>query len=308
QMVPAAFMLLDQFPLTANGKIDRLALPAVTHEVVQHVRGFAPPRDSTEKVLAEIWADLLNVERVSIEDDFFELGGHSLLAIRAVSRIRDAFDVNLPAQIIFRHSTVAELAKAISQQSPSQAGRFRIQPLEHNGPSQLSSAEEQLWFVSQLTPDSPFYNVVDVIPLGETYQADALQRALNELVRRHEVLRTTFSVSEGEPVRTVLPTLEIVMEEADLSVLTPSERSKEWSRVVHEQGKSTFTLSKAPLFRAKVVHWSPKEHRLLFVIHHIISDEWGMEVVQREIRHLYHAFMEGRPSSLPELPIQYSDF
>src|SRR6185437_7619254 len=95
---------------------------------------------------------------------------------------------------------------------------------------------------------------------------------------------------------------------ADLSVLTPSERSKEWSRVVHEQGKSTFTLSKAPLFRAKVVHWSPKEHRLLFVIHHIISDEWGMEVVQREIRHLYHAFMEGRPSSLPELPIQYSDF
>src|SRR6185437_442925 len=113
QMVPAAFMLLDQFPLTANGKIDRLALPAVTHEVVQHVLGFAPPRDSTEKVLAEIWSDLLNVERVGIEDDFFELGGHSLLAIRAVSRIRDAFGADLPLATLLHTPTIAQLAEVL---------------------------------------------------------------------------------------------------------------------------------------------------------------------------------------------------
>ncbi len=307
-MVPAAFVLLEKFPLTSNGKIDRKALPAFTHEVTQVSHDFVSPRTETEQRLATIWSELLKVESVGINDNFFDLGGHSLLAIKAVSRIRDVFEVDLPAQVLFENSTIAELAKLVTTAESSAESSARIEPSGHAGPYPLSSAEEQLWFLNQLAPASPVYNVVDVIPLEGPYNPTALARTMQELIQRHDILRTVFSYSGGQPVQVVLPAAELVLTELDLSELPPPEQEREWVRTVREQGRRTFDLSQLPLLRGSVVHWSPREYKLLLVIHHIVADEWAMELIHQEIARLYQAFSQGRPSPLPALPIQYADF
>ena len=307
-MVPAAFVLMEKFPLTSNGKIDRKALPAFTHEVTQLSHDFVSPRTETERTLAAIWSELLKVESVGITDNFFDLGGHSLLAIKAVSRIRDVFELDLPAQALFENSTIAELARLMTTAESSAESTSRIEPREPADSYPLSSAEEQLWFLNQLAPDSPVYNVVDVIPLGEKYNPIALERTLQELIRRHEILRTVFSYRGGQPAQAVLPAVDLILTELDLGELSPPEQEREWVRTVHEQGRKTFDLSQFPLLRGTVVHWSPREHKLLLVIHHIVADEWAMELVHKEIARLYQAFSEGLPSPLPALPIQYADF
>ena len=307
-MVPAAFVLMQKFPLTSNGKIDRKALPAFTHETAQVSHDFVSPRNETERALAAIWAELLKVERVGVNDSFFDLGGHSLLAIKTVSRIRDAFDVDLPAQIIFEHSTIAGIANFLSKAEGFGGKIQRIERRKEGGPYLLSSSQEQLWFLNQLAPRSPVYNVVDLIPLGETFVPDALRKAVKELVRRHEILRTAFSFRDGRPVQVVMPAADVPLSDLDLSSMPEPEQESEWVRVVHEEGRKPFDLSQIPLLRGTVVHRSRHEHKLLLVIHHIIADEWSMELFHKELTLLYEAFSLGRSPSLPELPIQYADF
>lgn len=307
-MIPAAFVLMDKFPLTANGKIDRQALPPFSSERVQSCQDVVNPRTETEKAIAAIWRELLKTENIGVNDSFFELGGHSLLAIKAASRIRDVFGVDLPAQVVFEHSTITELATLLPNAKASAADVPRIGLRKHDGPYPLSSAQEQVWFLNQLAPESPVYNVVDLIPLGERYEAGAVRKTVQELVRRHEVLRTTFSYSSGEPTQTVLPAAEVRLSEFDLSSLPEAERDAEWSRVIHVEGRKPFDLSEAPLLRGTVIHRSLKEHHLLLVIHHIIADEWAMELVHKEVTHTYQALSRGQSSSLPDLPIQYADF
>ncbi len=307
-MVPAGFVLMEKFLLNSVGKIDRKALPAFTHETTQLSHDFVSPRTETEKALAIIWAELLKVESVGVHDNFFDLGGHSLLAIKAASRIRDVFEVDLPAQILFENSTIAELAKRLTKAERSTGNVQRIEPRKQDGPYPLSSAQEQLWFLNQLAPDSPVYNVVDLIPLGETYNPEAIRKTVKELVRRHEILRTAFSYSSGLPMQVVLPAVDVALTELDLSSLPEPEREREWVRVVHEEGRKPFDLSEAPLFRGTVIHGSAKDHKLLLVIHHIIADEWAMELVHKEVTQIYEAFSTGQIPSLKELPIQYADF
>lgn len=307
-MVPAAFVLMEKFPLTSNGKIDRKSLPAFSQETTQLSQDLVSPRTETEKALAAIWGELLKVESVGVNDSFFDLGGHSLLAIKAVSRIRDVFEVDLPAQILFENSTIAELAELLTKAEGSARNIHRIERRKQDGPYPLSSPQEQFWFLSQLAPASPVYNVVDVIPLGEKYNAEALKKAIRELVRRHEILRTAFSYTGERPVQVVLPEARVALAELDISSLPEATQQREWVRVVHEQGREPFDLSQVPLLRGTVVHWSHQEHKLLLVIHHIIADEWAMELVHKEVTALYHAFSQGQPSPLPELPIRYADF
>jgi amino acid adenylation domain-containing protein/FkbM family methyltransferase len=307
-MVPAAFVLMEKFPLTSNGKIDRKALSAFSHETTQLSQDFVSPRTETEKALAAIWAELLKVESAGVNDSFFDLGGHSLLAIKAVSRIRDVFEVDLPAQILFENSTIAELAKLLTKTEGSAGNIQRIERRKQDGPYPLSSSQEQLWFLNQLAPGSPVYNVVDLIPLGATYDPEAIGKTVKELVRRHEILRTAFSYSSGQPMQVVLPTADVALSELDLSSLPEPEQEREWVRVVHEEGRKPFDLSQVPLLRGTVIHRSAKEHKLLLVIHHIIADEWAMELVHKEVTQLYEAFSRGQSPSLIELPIQYADF
>lgn len=172
----------------------------------------------------------------------------------------------------------------------------------------LSASQEQLWFLNQMAPGSPDYNVVDLIDLGATYNSDALKKVAMELVRRHETLRTAFSQANGQPMQVVLPSAELELLEFDLTSLPETEKESEWTRVVHEQTRKPFDLSLAPLIRWTVIHRSAKEHKLLVVIHHIITDEWGTGILHKEVTQLYEDFSLGRSSSLAELPIQYADF
>lgn len=307
-MVPSGFVMMEKFPLTSNGKIDRKALPTFTYESIQPLQNFVMPHTETEKILAEIWSELLKVESIGINDSFFDLGGHSLLAIKSVSRIRDVFEIDLPIQTLFEYPTIAELANVLTEAKGSSESIQPIPQRKQRGPCSLSFAQEQLWLLDQLAPGSPVYNIVDVIRIGGKYNPEAMRRAIEELVRRHEVLRTAFSQFDGQPIQIVLPTIDLVLQELDLSTLAEQERESEWNRVIREEGRKVFELSHAPLLRGTMVHLSHQEHQLLLTIHHIIADEWSMEVIHQEINLLYEAFAQGQPSPLPELPIQYVDF
>lgn len=307
-MVPTAVVLLDAFPLTPNGKIDRKALPAPSYENLQTAQDFIRPHTETERGLAAIWTEVLKVEHVGIHDDFFDLGGHSLLAIMAVSRIRDVFEVDLPTRTLFGNPTIAELAKVLTAAKGAGGHVPRIERRSQSGPCALSFAQERFWLLHQLAPSSPVYNVVDVIHVEGTYDAAAMSRALKELVRRHDVLRTAVDHRHGQPMQIVMPTIDLALSELDLGAVSEPERERAWIRVVHEEGRKPFDLSQAPPLRGTVMHLSPCEHRLLLTTHHIIADEWSMEVIHQEITQLYEAFSQGQPSPLPELPIQYADF
>jgi amino acid adenylation domain-containing protein len=331
-MVPTHFVLLDSFPLTTNGKVDRKALPAPPVRrteasesvfageffgaLLEHAanrnsmatRERARSQSETEKALATIWAELLHVENPGVHEDFFNLGGHSLLAMKMISRIRDVFGVDLAAQSLFEHPTIAGLAGVIADSRNTPGSPRHIERRKVAGPAPLSFAQEELWFQSQLAPDSPVYNVVDAIRLDGRYDAQAMQRTLDELVRRDEVLRTAFFLEDGRPVQRVLPDTTVALREVDLSLFERAEQDREWKRVVTEEGRKPFDLSRAPLFRAAIVHFSDSKHRLLLTIHHILADEWSMEILHDEIAQLYRTFSQGLPSPLPELPIQYADF
>lgn len=311
-MIPAAFVLLDKLPLTANGKVDRQALPAVSFERTQPAHELAAPLSETEQAVAAIWAELLKVEHIGRTDDFFDLGGDSLLAIRAVSRIRDVFGVDVQTRTLFENPTIGDIATVLADAKGSAAGGGantpRIARRAEDGPCALSFAQEQLWFLDQLAPGSPVYNIVDVITLGGAYHADALRRALQELARRHDVLRTAFPQSDGHPQQVVAPTIDVPLAELDLRALPEAERQRAWLRVVRDDGRKPFDLARTPLFRATMVRFSDADHRLLITIHHIVADEWSMELMQQEVRQLYDDFRHARRPALPELPIQYADF
>ena len=324
-MVPAHFVVLDSFPLTTNGKVDRKALPAPglrraegveTPAQAEATESDSPvstqerarPQTETEKALVAIWSEMLHVESPGLNDDFFNLGGHSLLAIKIISRIRDVFGVDLPTQTLFEHPTIAGLAAVISESNNAKAGAGKIERRRQTGPSILSYAQEQLWFLNQLAPGSPVYNVVDAIRFEGPYNAAAMKRAVEELAKRHEVLRTVFFYGDGRPMQNVLPEIPLAFQEIDLTPFAGEDQKREWKRVVDEEGRKPFDLSAAPLFRVAIVHLGPAEHKLLLTIHHIIADEWSMEIVHDELTQLYRAFAQGRPSPLPELPIQYADF
>src|ERR1017187_4170631 len=307
-MVPSAFVLLDKLPLTTSGKVDRKALPSPNYANLQPAHELVAPRTETEKALAAIWAELLNVERFGINDDFFDLGGHSLLAIRAVSRIRNVFDVDLSPRTFFANSTIAGLARALVEAESTDKSIARITRRQHGGPCPLSFAQERLWFLDQLAPGSPAYNIVDVIRFGGPLDAQVLEQALKELVHRHETLRTAFSQQDGQPVQVVMPSVDMALPVLDLSSMHEREQQGEWLRVAREEGRKPFNFAEPPLFRGTLVHLNRQEHLLLLTIHHIIADEWSMEVLHKELHQLYQAFSLGQRSPLPELPVQYTDF
>jgi amino acid adenylation domain-containing protein/FkbM family methyltransferase len=308
-MVPQAFVLMEKFPLTPNGKIDRHALPSA--ENLQAGAGFARPRTETEKLLAAIWSELLEAENIGVNDDFFELGGKSLLAMRVVARIRDVLGVDVQLRTLFDHPTIAGLGEVVDGLAcHAQPGVSlpRIEPRRRSGPTVLSFAQEQIWLLDQLVPDSPAYNIVDVIVIRGGYDAPAMKRALEELLRRHDVLRTAFPHNDGQVNPVVLPRIDVVLPELDLRALPAQQREREWTRLVREEGRKHFDLSRAPLLRAAVVHASAREHKLLLTIHHIVADEWSMELIQQEVSQLYEAFSGARPCTRADLPIQYADY
>ncbi|HEX9936884.1 MAG TPA: amino acid adenylation domain-containing protein, partial [Longimicrobium sp.] len=306
-MVPGAFVVLDRLPLTPNGKVDRKALPAP--ELASAEETYVAPRTPVEEMLAGIWAEVLRLERVGVRDNFFELGGHSLLAMRVVSRVRAVFDVELPLRAVFEGPTVARLAVRVEEMRRAELPVLPpVAPVERTGPQPLSFAQERLWFLHGLKPESAFYNVAAVVRLSGALDAAALERALDEVVRRHESLRTTFRESGGAPVQVIAPHAGLSLPVEDLSGLGEEEREAAAGRRAEEEAARPFDLAAGPLFRPALLRLGADDHVLLLCMHHIVSDEWSTEVLFREMAALYAAFREGRPSPLAELPVQYADY
>ena len=310
-MVPSAVIILDEMPLTQNGKVDRRALPSPEQAQAGAFETFVAPRTPIEEVLAGLWSEILNVERVGADADFFDLGGHSLLATQLVSRAREIFHADVSLRQLFEHPTVAGFAASIEE--AQRAGQpFEAAPpirqVPREGLLPLSFAQQRLWFLDQLMPGSSFYNISAAIRLSGQLNFAALQDALSEMVRRHEILRTTFAFVEGNPVQVIHPPLQMPLPVFDLSEPDAYEREARVRQTAEEEAQNSFDLAKGPLLRTSLLRLGESEHVLLVTMHHIISDGWSIGVMVGEVGALYAAFVDGRSSPLTELAVQYADF
>jgi amino acid adenylation domain-containing protein len=307
-MVPAFFVTLDELPLTDNGKIDRHALPAPAP--VELEDDHATPRTPTEELLSNIWTDILHLRRVGLHDNFFDLGGYSLLATQVVSRIRETFKVELPLRSLFESPTIAELGQSVDAALQSETGGplTSIERVDREANLPLSFAQQRLWFIDKLSSGNTVYNIQVAVRLLGPLDQLALERALNEIIRRHEALRTSFTVHDGLPTQVIAPQYSISLPVMDLSEVPPGERETTIERVYAEEGRHSFDLAKLPLLRFGLLKLADTEHALLLTMHHIISDGWSLGVITHELGSLYEAFTKDQPSSLAELAVQYADF
>jgi len=305
-MVPGQLLLLPRLPLTPSGKIDKRALTDPEKIYEASAPEFHEPRTAAEAMLANIWTEVLGRERVSIDDNFFELGGHSLLATLVAARVREAFAVELPLNRLFDSPTVAGLAQFIEEEQLNDVAPPRIQPASRNGKLPLSFAQRQMWLDEQEEPGSSRRNVPVLLNYSGALNISALERSLNELRRRHEILRTTFTVIDGEPYQTVQPFTEAALAVAHLETLPDPERVA--SEIVTQESNETFDLQHGPLMRCKLLCLSETHYQLLLVLHHVVIDPWSLGVLLREVETLYNAFANDEPSPLCELPVQYVDY
>ena len=342
-MVPAVIVLLDALPLTPNGKLDRKALPAPDAGRIS-VSRFVAPRTPTESILCSLFAEVLGLEQVGIDDNFFALGGHSLLATRLISAIRTALAVEVPVRALFEAPTVAGVAARLGRDVPTAtpvpAGAAPQTPCETRAadafaagsigasgasipraprgqPVPLLPAQTRLWFLDLMEPGNATYNVVLNLRLRALSDGpderggldeDALRRALDEIVRRHEILRTVFRTGDDGPLQVVGPPRPFDLQVIDHRGSTPEEQAERVTALARRAAHHGFDLSAGPLALGWLVRLADGDYRLLILMHHIVTDGWSFGVVTRELRELYAAFRAGRPSPLPEPAIQYADF
>jgi FkbH-like protein len=304
-MVPSVFVFLEALPLTPNGKVDRKALPAPPEDRSGLSEDFLPPSSSIELQLAAIWREVLHVNKIGVRDNFFDLGGNSLLAVQIISRIRESFNADLPISTLFDSPTISVLAQELQAQHSSCARpKFvPIEPIGRNGELPVSFVQERLWFLDQFRIANHAYNVPIAFRLNGAVDLEAFQRALNEIVARHESLRTTFCLTDDKLTQAISPATSI-----DISVedLRDETRAQE---LVNAEAQLPFDLAHGPLIRARLLRLSDSDHIFVLVMHHIISDGWSLGIFLKEFEAAYRAFNSGLPQSgLPALPIQYADF
>src|SRR5213078_4273213 len=295
-----------------------------------------PPRNSTEQIIAGIWCEVLGLKTVSVFEDFFAVGGDSLRATQVVSRAGVAFQIDLPLGALFEQRTVAALAGTVEEiqdsqsttgagaQSEHDTGISLVMRTEHTtkeiGGTSMpqpgvepfvfppSFAQQRLWFLEQFDPGKSVYHLLYAVRFDGSLNLNALEQALNELVRRHESLRTSFVTVDGEPMQAIARELKLEVPVIDLLGLGKDNAEAEARRWWQIEGERPFDLTAAPMFRVHLLRLSADENVLVITLHHIISDGWSMGVFLRELSALYQAFREGQPSPLPELPIQYADY
>ncbi|BCL84580.1 non-ribosomal peptide synthetase [Ktedonobacteria bacterium brp13] len=345
-LLPSVFMQLDAFPLNANGKIERRALP-VPEQSRSGVE-YVAPRTALEVQLTRIWAEVLGLERVGVLDNFFELGGHSLKATQIISRARRTLGIMIPLRSLFEHSTVATLARAFEQAAEQQeedtGSTLALQPLSYemhqarlqaylegvpdeefqallatvvmsNEPESVYSsifpvsfAQQRIWLLDQITPDTAIYTIPGGLRLIGKLQRQALEQVLNEIVARHAMLRAAFPTVGGRPVQVVQPFAYAPLPYRDLRDLNEAEREEEIQRIVMEDAHRPFNLASGPLFRPSLLQLAEEEHVLLLTVHHIVFDGWSQGVLIQEMVQLYAAFVNNQPSPLVPLPLQYPDY
>ncbi|MEW6735860.1 MAG: amino acid adenylation domain-containing protein, partial [Acidobacteriota bacterium] len=309
-MIPSTIVMLDSLPLTPNGKIDRRALP-VPEKISRGEQNYQEPHTPIEEIVAGIWSEILGIDRISREDNFFDIGGHSLLATQLISRVRTIFDVEIPLRSLFESPTIAELAKSIEfyQHIDAQRGEaFSIARIARDAELPLSFAQHRLWFLDQLQPNNSHYNIPAAIRLEGALDVEALEKSLNDIIERHEVLRTRFETIEDRPVQIIAEKLELKLAVVELSDLSALEREQEVLRLAEEEANRPFNIALGPLLRAQLLRLSEQEYILLLSMHHIVSDGWSISIFVRELNTLYQANCADVIASLPELAIQYADF
>jgi natural product biosynthesis luciferase-like monooxygenase protein len=309
-MVPSAFVPVDSLPLTPNGKVDRKALP-VPHGIATPEISIAAPTSPLEQSISKTAAELLGVSQVGVRDNFFELGGNSLLATQLMARLRELLNLELPLRLVFEFPTIEALAKAISEQDVSKETgapeHVSITRAKDSAEAPLSFAQQRIWFLHKLEPGSHYNDHFDLRVRGPL-NVEFLQRAINEIVQRHDTLRSSFSELDGEPVQSIAKELAISLPVIDLGHLPVSMREQGAVRLAIEDCNCPFELERAPLFRCSLVRLAPEDHLLILTFDHIIIDGWSHGVFLTELTKLYESYRVKQASPLPELPIQYSDF
>ncbi|MEM9291449.1 MAG: amino acid adenylation domain-containing protein [Acidobacteriota bacterium] len=316
-MVPASFHRLDELPKTPNGKIDRESLvqQASSFESPQVSEG--PLKTATERHLGNLWESMLGVP-VSATSDFFSLGGHSLLAGQLAGHLESYIGRSVSLTAVFDHPTLEELAAYLDRLAVGQTGDQDrpippaappIQPADRSVPLPISFPQERVWFLNQLTEvGNTAYNFQATIHWQGPLRVDLFERALTEIVERHEVLRSTFTAPRGEASMTVQPPMPVIVPVVDLSALSTELREAEETRLIARGIDHPFDLSKLPLARWILFRNSIEDHRMLQIEHHFVHDGWSFALLSRELKELYIAFAAGRPSPLEPLPIQYGDY
>ncbi len=303
-MLPQVFMGLSALPHTANGKIDRKALPKPERVAEQT---FVAPQNPLEELVVNTISQVLGLDQVSADANFFALGGHSLVATQVIGRLRSLLQRDLPLRLLFEAPTATELAAQIAliHAPNTEAAIAPIARSQEYFP--LSFAQERLWFLHQLDPHSSSYIIPMAVRLvGELNQA-ALHASLNDLVDRHEGLRTMFVLHNDQPVQVIQPSMQIELPRYDLQAADPRIQQAEFTQIVTSLQQMPFDLSQGPLLRCGLVRFSNAEHCLVLIMHHIISDAWSMSVFVREVTTLYQAYCARQQANLPPLPIQYAD-
>jgi len=304
-MVPSAFITLECMPLTSSGKLDRKTLPAPESYAASEGEG-RPPRAGAETMIAEIWKSILRVSTVHAEDDFFRLGGHSLLATQMVSRVREAAGVKLPLVEIFRHSTLESFAKVVEAAGGEEkAASIRVARPER---LPLSYAQQRLWFLDRLERGSAFYNIALTWRLEGALNVAALETALNDVIARHEVLRTTYAMAGEDAVQVIAPALHVELPVVDLSTDSEAERESRARVLVGEEVQRPFDLERGPVFRVKLFRLSDEEHVLVFTAHHIAFDGWSNTVLLGDLTRFYRKALGVDTALMEPLPIQYADY
>jgi amino acid adenylation domain-containing protein len=300
-MVPSAFVFLPALPLTPNGKLDRRVLPAPERQL----ESYRAPRTPDEEVLCRIFASVLSLDRIGIDDNFFSLGGHSLTATRLVSQIRATLEVDLPLKLLFEAPSVGQLAPHLRG---ARMTRIPLAPQSRSEQLPLSNSQQRLWFIDQLEGSSSQYNLPEALRLRGELDLAALRRSIQSVVDRHEALRTHFAYADGAPFQVIDPRLKIDLPVEDISALSDGEQQESVLTALNQEFERSFDLSKGPLFRMRLFKLGEHDHVFLRTLHHIISDGWSQAVFNNELMQLYEAFHLGKADPLPPLAVQYADY
>jgi amino acid adenylation domain-containing protein len=310
-MIPTVVLEMEELPRTPNGKLDRRSLPQPDFGSSKE---YVAPRTMTEEILAQLWADVLKVNRVSVAEDFFDAGGHSLLATQLMARVRETFGIEIALAKLFEQPTIEDLAREIEEELRGSEGALWRGPIQRRTETEkrgLSYAQQRLWFLDQLEPGALAYNLSAGIELEGELNVAVLERSVNEVIRRHESLRTRFAIDEdGEPEQIILPEDQIRIDLPVHEVARGSieDKRKEMRRLAEAEAATPFNLRIGPLLRMKLLKLAERHHVVLFTLHHIVSDGWSQALIIEELGALYAAQLEGHKPEMKELTIQYSDY
>lgn len=309
-MIPRVFVTLEELPLTVNKKVDRQALPIPDYSSMELESDFVAPRNDHEEALAQIWRKVFSLEQVGIHDNFFQLGGHSLVATRILSRIRDVFQAEVSFQELLENPTINDLSQVVAQaqQSEKSSSFTKIKPISREGYLPVSFAQERVYFIETLAPSTTAYQFQERLGIQGALDIPILEKCLSEILRRHEIFRTTFPAVAGKLVQVIQPPYQVKLPVIDLQTVPQDELEQEVARITNEVVQQPFDIAQLPLIRWALLKLSEAEWALVHVEHHMVHDGWSFNIFLRELRTLYQAFCDGKPSPLSEPLLQFADF